>query len=102
MAAAGQERTTRALGLMALHGLGLGAIHLVGSIALGRLVPCTDFPATVAPHLGLALNAAQEMVAFEVLTSILLGFVFAWQTRAALVALRDHAPVARMPEAATG
>lgn len=99
LAAVGQERTPRAHRLMALHALGLGAIHLVGSIGLGRLVPCTDAAATVAPHLGLALNAAQEMVAFEVLTSVLLGFVFAWQTRAALVALREHAPV---PAAALG
>lgn len=102
MAAARQERQPRAHIMMAVHALGLGAIHLVGSIWLGRLVPCTDFPATVAPSLGLSLNAAQEVVAFEVLTSILLGLVFSWQTRSALVALRDHAPAATATEAATG
>ena len=90
LTAAGRERTPRAYGMVAIHAVGLGAIHFIGSLWLGRTIPCTDAPATVAPAFGLTLDAAQEVLAFEVLTSILLGLVFAWQVRAALVALRDH------------
>lgn len=74
--------------LVASHALGLGAIQFVTSVSLGRLHPCTDAVATVAPHLGLALNAAEELLVFEVLTSTVLGLIFAWQARAAFRALR--------------
>lgn len=98
LAALGREHTARARGLVVLHAGGLGAIHFVATAWLGRMVPCTDAPATVAPLLGLPLNAAQEVVAFEVITSVLLGLVFAWQTRAALVTLRDsQTTAARVP-----
>lgn len=84
----GRDCGLTGLRLVASHALGLGAIQFAASVSLGRLQPCGDAVATVAPKLGLALNAAEELVAFEVITSIVLGLVFAWQGRMALRALR--------------
>lgn len=94
----GRDDTAAAWWAVASHAVGLGAIQFFASLLLGRLTPCTDAMATVAPKFGLALNAAEELIAFEVMTSAVLGLIFAWQSRSALRALRT-APAPRSPEA---
>jgi hypothetical protein len=71
------------------HGAALAALALIVAGALGRTEPCVVGDGELAAALGLRLDLAMELVAFEMLAAFILGVTFSLVSRFALVRMRD-------------